>query len=112
MDGEDEVEGWEEEMLKGEQICLMHAVFHLLGQSELCFKSHSWAISQWVLDCSCLSFRVVMDRAMILGFREIEGNGHTKTPFFTPLTVSLNLEGCLSSSGRNWEGGRWLEIRE
>ena len=33
-------------------------------------------------------------------------------PFFTPLTVSLNLEGCLSSGGRNWEGGRWLEIRE
>ena len=52
MDGEDEVEGWEEEMLKGEQICLMHAVFHLLGQSELCFKSH-WAISSGCWTGSC-----------------------------------------------------------
>lgn len=51
-DGEEEVEGWEEEMFKGEQICLMHLVPHLLGPSELCFKSH-WAISsgRWTDSC-------------------------------------------------------------
>ena len=51
-DGEDKVEGWEKEMLKGEQICLMHVVFHLLGQSELCFKSY-WAIFSGCWTGSC-----------------------------------------------------------
>lgn len=40
-----------------------------------------------------------------------EGKGHTEI-LLHPIPVSLNLEHCLSSSGRSWEGGRLLETGE